>query len=135
MVDDECHLDAGQVCADIEVMKMGLKLRTNVTDTMSHVKRAGTVIDVVMVLAKLTVDDASLIQQIKPYEGQLPKLQGPKVKSNKLNQIFHATKELLNNVMAGYSYPEPYFKVFTNLNCEFSELESCFFLNCFKFLD
>jgi acetyl-CoA carboxylase/biotin carboxylase 1 len=125
LVDDECHVDAGQVYAEIEVMKMVMELRTNVAGTVSHVKRAGAVLDVGMVLAKLTVDDASLIQQIKPYEGQLPKLQGPKVKSNKLNQIFHATKELLNNVMAGYSYPEPYFKVF-----EFFDI-GIFFLSFF----
>ena len=87
-----------------------MELRSTVSGTMHHIKRAGAVLDLGMLIAKLTVDDASLIQKVKLYDGKFPKSSGPKVKGNKLHQVFQSTKESLSNILAGYSLPEPYFK-------------------------
>jgi acetyl-CoA carboxylase/biotin carboxylase 1 len=109
-VEDGQHVQAGEVYAEIEVMKMLMELRATVSGTIQHIKRNGAVLEVGSVIARLQVDDASLIQKVQLFDGQFPKPHGPKVKGNKLHQVFQSTKETLSHILIGYSYPEPYFK-------------------------
>ena len=92
------------------VMKMLMELRSNVSGTIRHAKRNGAILELGAVIAKLEVDDSSLVQKVQLFKGQFPKSQGPKVRGNKLNQVFQSTKESLCHILDGYSYPEPYFK-------------------------
>lgn len=110
LVEDGGHVKAGNVYAEIEVMKMIMELRTTVSGAIQHVKRNGAVLEVGSTIARLQVDDASLIQKSVLFEGQFAKPQGPKVKGNKLHQVFQNNKEALCHILVGYSYPERYFK-------------------------
>ncbi|CAF0748849.1 unnamed protein product [Brachionus calyciflorus] len=110
LVEDGQHIEAGEVYAEIEVMKMIMELRSTVSGVIQHVKRNGSVLEVGAVIARLQVDDTSLVQQVQLYKEKFPKPQGPKVKGNKLHQVFQSTKESLCHILDGYSYPEPYFK-------------------------
>lgn len=87
LVDDGQHVNVGDVYAEIEVMKMIMELRATVSGTIQHVKRNGTVLEVGSIIARLQVDDASLVQQVQIFTGQFPKPQGPMVKGNKLHQV------------------------------------------------
>lgn len=89
---------------------MIMELRTSVSGSIQHVKRNGAVLEVGSTIARLQVDDASLIQKSVLFEGQFAKPQGPKVKGNKLHQVFQSNKESLVHILVGYSYPERYFK-------------------------
>lgn len=89
---------------------MIMELRSSVSGTIQHVKRNGTVLEVGSIMARLQVDDASLIQRSVLFEGQFPKTQGLKVKGSKLHQVFQNNKEALSHILVGYSYPERYFK-------------------------
>jgi hypothetical protein len=80
-----------------------------VSGTIEHKKRAGCVLEVGMVIAKLNVDDLSLVQQVKFYEEKFPNSQSSKLSGNKLHQVFNATKQSLAYIMDGYAYPDPYF--------------------------
>jgi acetyl-CoA carboxylase/biotin carboxylase 1 len=110
LIEDGQHVNAGDVFAEIEVMKMLMELRATVSGTIQHVKRSGAVLEVGAVLARLQVDDASLVQKVHMYKGKFQKQEGPKVKGDKLHQVFQSTKESLSHILDGYSYPEPYFK-------------------------
>ena len=110
LIENGGRVKAGDVYAEIEVMKMIMELRSSVSGTIHHVKIAGSSLELGMLIARLTVDDDSLIQKVKLNEGKFPKSSGPKVKGNKLHQVFHSTKESLSNILDGYSLPEPYFK-------------------------
>ena len=110
-VDDGQHLNAGDVYAEIEVMKMLMELRATVSGTIEHMKRAGGVLELGAVIARLKVDDDSLVQRSQLYMGKFaPSPKGPRVKGDKLHQVFQSTKESLEHILDGYSYPEPYFK-------------------------
>lgn len=89
---------------------MIMELRSTVSGTIKHVKRNGTVLEVGSIIARLQVDDASLVQKSVLFEGQFTSAQGPKVKGNKIHQIFAINKEALSHILVGYSYPERYFK-------------------------
>ncbi|RMZ92777.1 acetyl- carboxylase 1 isoform X1, partial [Brachionus plicatilis] len=110
LVEDGEHVQAGQVYAEIEVMKMIMELRSTVSGRVQHVKRNGSVLEVGTVIARLQVDDMSLVQQVNVYGQKFAESKGPKVKGNKLHQVFENTKEALSHILAGYSYPEPYFR-------------------------
>lgn len=87
-----------------------MELRSTVSGTIQHGKRNGAVLEVGSIIARLQVDDASLVQKSVLFEGQFTKAQGPKVKGDKLHQVFQNNKEALCHILAGYSYPERYFK-------------------------
>lgn len=87
-----------------------MELRTSVSGTIQHVKRNGTVLEVGSIIARLQVDDTSLVQKSVQYTEKFKKSQGPKVKGNKLHQVFQSSKESLSHILVGFSYPERYFK-------------------------
>ena len=110
IVEDGVHIQAGDVYAEIEVMKMLMELRSNVSGVIHHLKRNGAVLELGAIIGRLEVDDDSLVQKVQVYKGTFSKQEGTKVKGNKLHQVFQTTNESLSHILAGYSYPEPYFK-------------------------
>lgn len=111
LVEDGKHVDVGQVYAEIEVMKMIMELRATVAGNIQHVKRAGSILEVGAIMARMQVDDDKLVQRVQLYTGQFPAMQAPVVnKGNKLHQLFASAKESLVHILDGYSYPEPYFR-------------------------
>lgn len=48
--------------------------------------------------------------QVQLFKGKFNDQEGPKVKGNKIHQIFQMTIESLSHILDGYAYPEPYLK-------------------------
>jgi acetyl-CoA carboxylase/biotin carboxylase 1 len=56
--------------------------------------------------------------QAKEFEGQLPHIQNPTTQGERLHQVFQRLKAELDNVMAGYILPDPYFITRTQATVE-----------------
>ncbi|KAK3098334.1 hypothetical protein FSP39_018526, partial [Pinctada imbricata] len=110
-IDDGGHVFAGDVYAEIEVMKMVMELRVTENGCVHYVKRPGAVLDAGSIISRLDLDDPSRVQQAKSFSGHLPKPQAPPTHGEKLHQIFQSARTELDNILAGYVLPEPYFKI------------------------
>ncbi|KAJ8315639.1 LOW QUALITY PROTEIN: hypothetical protein KUTeg_007789 [Tegillarca granosa] len=108
VIDDGGHVFAGDVYAEIEVMKMVMELRVTENGCVHY--RPGAVLDPGSVVAHLDLDDPSRVQQAQPYTGRLPIPQNPSSHGEKLHQVFQRTRAELENIMAGFVLPEPFFK-------------------------
>ena len=80
LVEDGKHVSVGQVYAEIEVMKMIMELRATVAGIVQHVKRTGSILEVGAIIARLQVDDDSLVQKVQPYTEKFSEPKGPDVK-------------------------------------------------------
>lgn len=78
--------------------------------SVHYVKRPGAVLDGGSVVAHLDLDDPSRVQQAQSFTGTLPQPQAPPTHGEKLHQLFQSTRAELENILAGYSLPEPYFR-------------------------
>ena len=81
-------------------------------------KRPGAILDAQCILAHIIFDDSQQAPQSKLYEGQLNFEITNKSVSTKLNQVFQTTKQTLENILRGYTYPEPYFRDRLKTNVE-----------------
>ena len=81
-------------------------------------KRPGAVLDASCILARIIFDDAQQIQQSKLYDGKFNFEITNRSTSTKLNQVFQKTKQTLENILRGYTYPEPYFRERLRLTVE-----------------
>ncbi|CAL1538931.1 unnamed protein product [Lymnaea stagnalis] len=110
LVEDGGHVFAGDVFAEIEVMKMVMELRASENGCLHYSKRPGSVLDSGCVVAYLTLDDPSRVQMAKLFEGPLPNHENTATHGEKLHQVFQKAKCDLDNILSGYILPEPYFK-------------------------
>ncbi|BFZ10005.1 hypothetical protein BsWGS_13044 [Bradybaena similaris] len=110
LVEDGGHVFAGDVFAEIEVMKMVMELRSSENGCVHYSKRPGAVLEAGSIVAYLTLDDPSRVQMAKLYEGPLPTHEGTATHGDKRHQVFRKAKSDLDNVLSGYVLPEPYFK-------------------------
>ncbi|KAK9874333.1 hypothetical protein WA026_002683 [Henosepilachna vigintioctopunctata] len=109
LVDEGGHVEKGQAYAEIEVMKMVMTLVVNETGAISYVKRPGAVLEPGSILAKLELDDPSLVTKAVLYKGPFPELDvSQPMSSDKLNHIHAGYRAVLENTLAGYCLPEPY---------------------------
>lgn len=67
LVEDGAHVKAGDVYAEIEVMKMLMELRTNVSGVLRQQKRNGAVLELGAIIGRLEVDDDSLVQKVSIF--------------------------------------------------------------------
>ncbi|XP_078337630.1 acetyl-CoA carboxylase-like isoform X9 [Crassostrea virginica] len=123
MIDDGGHVFAGDVYAEIEVMKMVMELRVTENGCVHYVKRPGAVLDGGSVVANLDLDDPSRVQQAQSFTGKLPQPQAPPTHGEKLHQIFRSTRAELENILAGYALPDPFFK--SKLQTSIERLMKC----------
>ncbi|XP_052244589.1 acetyl-CoA carboxylase-like isoform X1 [Dreissena polymorpha] len=108
-VDDGGHLFAGDVYAEIEVMKMVMELRVTESGCIHYVKRPGAVLDSGSLVANLTLDDPTRVVQATPCKDKLPNSENPPTHGMKLHQIYQRSVEELEQILAGYVLPDPYF--------------------------
>ena len=108
-VDDGGHVFAGDVYAEMEVMKMVMELRVTENGCVHFVKRPGAVLDAGNIVARLDLDDPSRVQQAELFTGKLPTLQNPLNHGERLHQVFQRTRTELENLLAGYVLPDPFF--------------------------
>ncbi|KAK3798057.1 hypothetical protein RRG08_034617 [Elysia crispata] len=110
LVEDGGHVYAGDVFAEIEVMKMVMELRASENGCVHYLKRPGAVLDAGCIVAYLSLDDPSRVQQAKLFEGSLPSQENT-AHGDKRHQVFQRAKCDLDNILSGYILPEPYFTV------------------------
>ncbi|XP_055889242.1 acetyl-CoA carboxylase-like isoform X3 [Biomphalaria glabrata] len=110
LVEDGGHVFAGDVFAEIEVMKMVMELRASENGCIHYSKRPGSVLDAGCVVAYLTLDDPSRVQMAKLYDGCLPSQENTATHGDKRHQVFQKAKCDLDNILSGYILPEPYFR-------------------------
>lgn len=60
------------------------------------------------VLCKLMCD--CLFWQAENYLGRLPLITSPPIHGDRLHQVFYNTMSFLENILAGYTLPNPYYK-------------------------
>ena len=75
-------------------------------------------LDASCILARVVFDDSQQIQQSKLYDGTFKFEISNRVTSSKVNQVFLTVKSTLENILAGYTYPEPYFREILKSNVE-----------------
>jgi len=117
-VEDGGAIEAGQVYAEIEVMKMVTELRCPAKGHLQWNKRPGAILDASCILAHIIFDDSQQVPQSKLYEGKFNFEITNRSTSTKLNQVFQTTKQTLENILRGYTYPEPYFRDRLKTNVE-----------------
>ncbi|CAF0784693.1 unnamed protein product, partial [Didymodactylos carnosus] len=108
-IEDGGLIEAGQVYAEIEVMKMVMELRCAATGHLQYIKRPGAVLESGCIMARIILDDSSQTQKLQLYEGKFTDTPINRLKGIKLNQILQLVKISLENILTGYTYPEPYF--------------------------
>ncbi|XP_013400503.1 acetyl-CoA carboxylase isoform X2 [Lingula anatina] len=109
LVEDGGHTFAGDVYAEIEVMKMVMELRVTESGCVHYVKRPGAVLDAGSIVCKLQLDDPSRVQQAQLFHGKLPAVTHNTVTSmhgDKLHQVFQSARASLENILAGYAIPD-----------------------------
>lgn len=146
LIEDGGHVNAGQAYAEIEVMKMVMTLTSQESGILRHAKRSGAVLEGGCLLARLDLDDPSRVNRAVLYESSFEELDGDSYDSSeydfdvvgaesahtdssgnqqKLNVTFNQAKQHLQNILAGYVLPEPYFSMKMAQNVEN-------FMNCLK---
>ncbi|KAF2367472.1 Biotin carboxylase-like N-terminal domain [Trinorchestia longiramus] len=108
--EDGAHLTAGSPYAEIESMKMVLMLTVGASGCVHQLKRPGATLSSGDLIARLELDDPSLVTQAQDYSGTFPPTIGPIPKeTKKLNQIYDKTRHDIDNILKGYCFPEKYF--------------------------
>lgn len=132
LVEDGQHVEAGQSYAEIEVMKMIMSLTSQESGTVSLAKRPGAVLEAGAILARLELDDPSLVKRAELFSGGFDALDAqdePETDSDsitsltepqeqKLNVTFEQAKKHLENILAGYTLPDSFFKEKLDENVE-----------------
>ena len=128
LVEDGGHVHQKQAYAEIEVMKMVMTLTAQESGTIRHVKRAGAVLEAGCILAKLDLEDPSLVHRAELFtkgfdvledqyvgrhssdsESGTSSVMGSDQNESKLNVKFCIAKQHLENILAGYVLPKSYF--------------------------
>nr|XP_043881435.1 acetyl-CoA carboxylase isoform X2 [Solea senegalensis] len=111
IVEDGGHIDAGEIYAEIEVMKMVMTLTVQQSGCIHFIKRPGAVLETGCVVAHMDLDDPSSIHRVELNTATLPPQQPLPMVGERLHQVFHSVLENLIKVMDGYCLEEPFFSV------------------------
>ncbi|XP_054720089.1 acetyl-CoA carboxylase-like [Uloborus diversus] len=109
LVEDGAHVYPNQLYAEIEVMKMVMTLTVSESGCIHFVKRPGAVLEAGSILARLELDDPSQMKRAQLFTGPLPNDDFPNCHGDKLNQVFQASRHVLDCILDGYALPDPYF--------------------------
>lgn len=109
LVEDGGRVIRNQAYAEIEVMKMVMTLTATESGTLEHVKRAGAVLECGSVIAKLQLDDPSRVQNLHTFSLPFPSLLDTQPEVHKLNHVLLRCRLIVDQILAGYASPEPYY--------------------------
>ncbi|XP_069956208.1 acetyl-CoA carboxylase isoform X2 [Cherax quadricarinatus] len=108
--EDGSHVFVGQPYAEIESMKMVMALTVTESGCVYHLKRPGAVLSAGDIIARMDLDDASIVTKAKLYTGGFPSSTTPLPREDeKLNHIYQTRRAILDNVLNGYCLPDDYF--------------------------
>lgn len=88
LVEDGAHLDKGQPYAEIEVMKMVMTLTSQEAGKVTFERRPGAVLDAGTLIARIKLEDASLVTVAQPFKNPFPDSENYSVEE-KLNRNHH----------------------------------------------
>ncbi|MPC07509.1 Acetyl-CoA carboxylase [Portunus trituberculatus] len=108
--EDGSHVFSGQPYAEIESMKMVMALTVTESGCVYHLKRPGAVLNAGDIIARMDLDDPSLVTKAQLYTESFPpsKTTLPR-DAEKLNHIYQSRRAVLDNVLNGYCLPDDYF--------------------------
>lgn len=109
LVEDGGRVIRNQAYAEMEVMKMVMTLTASESGTLNHLKRAGAVLECGTVLAKLELDDPSRVPNLEVYHDPFPPMPDGQSEVDKLNHVVLKCRATVDQILAGYASPEPYF--------------------------
>ncbi|XP_045594879.2 acetyl-CoA carboxylase isoform X3 [Procambarus clarkii] len=108
--EDGSHVFVGQPYAEIESMKMVMALTVTESGCVYHLKRPGAVLSAGDIIARLDLDDSSIVTKAQPFTGGFPTNNTPLPREDeKLNHIYQTRRAILDNVLNGYCLPDDYF--------------------------
>ena len=113
LIDEGCHVQAGQPYAEIEVMKMVMTVSVTESGCLYYNKRPGAILDPGAIIAHLDLDDASRIQRVQMFTGRFRENDSGTTLpywGDKLNQIYQNCRSIMDNIFAGYCLPDPFFQ-------------------------
>lgn len=96
------HVKAGQIYAEVEVMKMYMPLVAGEDGVVQLIKQPGATLEAGDILGILVLDDPSRVKQAQPFLGQLPEFGPPMVVGDKPSQRFAKLIGTLTNILEGF---------------------------------
>lgn len=96
------HVKAGQIFAEVEVMKMYMPLIAAEDGVVQLIKQPGATLEAGDILGILVLDDPSRVKQAQPFLGQLPEFGPPMVVGDKPSQRFGKLYGTLANILEGF---------------------------------
>jgi len=109
LVADGAHIEPGTIFAEVEVMKMHLSITCNEAGNIFHTKQPGATLEIGDIIANIKLDDPSKMRVITSYDKKFLDTFRQTVQPNKVHQVLKSVLSFMNNVLAGYYYPEPFF--------------------------
>lgn len=109
--EDGSHVFVGQPYAEIESMKMVMALTVTESGCVYHLKRPGAVLNAGDIIARMDLDDPSIVTKALLFTGDFPHPSNttlPK-EDEKLNHIYQTRRAVLDNVLNGYCLPDGHF--------------------------
>lgn len=96
------HVAAGQIFAEVEVMKMYMPLVAQEDGVVQLIKQPGATLEAGDILGILVLDDPSRVKQAQPFLGHLPEFGPPMVAGDKPAQRFTKLYDTLGNILEGF---------------------------------
>ncbi|CAI4035678.1 hypothetical protein SMKI_13G3290 [Saccharomyces mikatae IFO 1815] len=97
------HVSTGQQYAEIEIMKMQMPLIAKTDGIIELLRQPGSVIDAGDVVAKLTLDAPSKVNESFLYHGELPALGPPLIEGSRPVHKLKTLTRRLENILMGYN--------------------------------
>ena len=102
LVKNGSHINAGTPYAEIEVMKMYMPLICPEPGVITFELPEGSVLVGGETIARLELDNPSMIKKASLFDQELPSLKPPRALKGKIHQLLRSNLETLEAVLAGY---------------------------------
>ncbi len=115
LVSDGDHVNRGDGYAEIEVMKMVTTVNVKESGIVTTTKRPGAILEAGSVLARLSLDDPGQCRRAEIYDGPGFQEKGDDIlpaNEVSLSQGYAHSRQTLDNALAGYCWPDEFFKDF-----------------------
>ncbi|XP_042208168.1 acetyl-CoA carboxylase-like [Homarus americanus] len=117
--EDGSHLFVGQPFAEIESMKMVMALTVTESGCVYHLKRPGAVLSAGDTIARMDLDDPSIVTKAQLFTEGFPPSKTPLPREDeKLNHIYQTRRAILDNVLNGYCLPDDFFAPMVKLTVQ-----------------
>jgi len=110
LVADGGHVNEGEAYAEVEVMKMVMSVFAKASGALTQTMTGGAIIQAGDVLGTLELDDPTQVKRADLFTDMFEGAsEANELPEGEVNQQFKAIGDLLNNVLKGYTLPDPVF--------------------------